>query len=193
MKTIKNFFNTVVEKMSFKIAILATLNFIFWLWLIDYSPIGVAGLLKVTNGVSILDFETRYSASFAYDWLTSMGEAGRAFHLFKIMPLDIFYPASFMLLQFCWMGYFLKKITKSESIFRLLPILAIIYMLLDWTENIGITAMLINFPNELPVVAVTTGIITSVKLTVVATSLGVIGLTVLLTIIRLFVKKRITR
>lgn len=183
MKTIKNFFNTVVEKMSFKVAILVTINFLFWLWLIDYSPIGVAGLLKITKGVSILDFETRYSADFAYNFLASMGEAGRAFHLIKIMPLDIFFPASFMLLQFCWMSYFLKKITKKESSFRLLPILAIIYMLLDWTENIGITAMLITFPKRLPVVAVTTGIITSIKLTVVATSLGVIGLAVLISII----------
>ena len=49
------------------------------LWLIDYSPIGIAGLLKVSNGVNILDFETRHTADFAYPWLNSTGQAGRTF------------------------------------------------------------------------------------------------------------------
>ena len=46
------------------------------LWLIDYSPIGIADILKVSNGVNILDFETRHTADFAYPWLNSTG-AGR--------------------------------------------------------------------------------------------------------------------
>ena len=49
------------------------------LWFIDYSPIGIAGLLKVSNGVNILDFETRYTADFACTWLNSMGQAGEPF------------------------------------------------------------------------------------------------------------------
>ena len=135
--------------------------------LIDYSPIGIAGLLKVSNGVNILDFETRYTADFAYSWLDSMGQAGRTFHLTRVMPLDILFPPSFMLFMFCWLSLLLQKTTKSNSKFCLIVLLPPVYMLLDWTENIGITAMLMNFPERLNKICVATGIITSVKKTVV--------------------------
>lgn len=153
----------IIEKVTVKKSIIATLIFFVMLWLIDYSPIGIAGLLKVSNGVNILDFETRYTADFAYSWLDSMGQAGRTFHLTRVMPLDILFPPSFMLFMFCWLSLLLQKTTKSNSKFCLIVLLPPVYMLLDWTENIGITAMLMNFPERLNKICVATGIITSVK------------------------------
>lgn len=131
--------------------------------LIDYSPIGIAGLSKVSNGVNILDFETRYTADFACPWLDSMGQAGRTFHLTRVMPLDILFPPSFMLFMFCWLSLLLQKTTKSNSKFFLISLLSPVYTLLDWTENIEITAMLMTFPERLNKIYVATGIITSVK------------------------------
>ena len=130
--------SNLIEQVTVKKALIATALFLFALWLIDYSPIGVAGLLKVSNGVSILDFETRYTADFGYSWLESMGEAGRNFHLTRVMPLDIFYPPCLMLFMFTWMSLIMQKATKKESIFRCLAILPAIYCLLDYLENIGI-------------------------------------------------------
>lgn len=157
--------NYLVEKVSIKTAVAATLFFMLMLYLIDYSPIGVAGLLKVSGGTNILDFETRYSADFAYNMLEAMGEAGRSFYLTKVMVLDIFFPPSLMLFMFCWLSLLLKKVTTSGSKLRYVIILPLIYLLLDYTENIGITAMLINFPERLNSICVATGIITCIKKT----------------------------
>ena len=99
--------------------------------------------------------------------LDSMGQAGRTFHLTRVMPLDILFPPSFMLFMFCWLSLLLQKTTKSNSKFCLIALLPPVYMLLDWTENIGITAMLMKFPERLNKICVATGIITSVKKTVV--------------------------
>lgn len=78
--------NDFVEKMTGRKALVILGIFVIIWWLIDFSPIGVARLEEITGGVGILDFETRYSADFAYNWLESMGEAGRNFHLTRIMP-----------------------------------------------------------------------------------------------------------
>ncbi len=163
----KSFINSLSEKITIKTAIAATAFFLIMLWLIDFSPIGVAGLTKITGGVGILDYETRYTADFAYAWLESMTEEGRLFHLWKIMPLDIIYPPSLAFFMFSWISLLLKKNTAEGSIFRMTLILPFIYLLLDWIENIGITAMLVNFPGRIDAVSVATGMITSVKKTVI--------------------------
>ena len=155
------------EKISVKKALISTLVFPVLLWLIDFSPIGVAGLLKITDGVGILDYESRYTADFAYLWLESMTEAGRYFHLTRIMPLDIIYPPSLMCFMFSWLSLILKKSAKEKSPLWYSLILPPIYLLLDWIENIGITAMLLKFPGRLDGIAVATGIVTSVKKAVV--------------------------
>lgn len=157
----------MVNGVTVKKSLVATAFFIVMLWLIDYSPIGVAGLLKVSGGVSILDFETRYSADFAYDWLTRMSDAGRDFHLTKVMPLDIIYPPSLALFMFMWSSLLAKKATRDNSVCRCLPVLSFVYLLLDWIENVGITSMLIRFPERLDTIAVTTGWVTAVKKTVI--------------------------
>ncbi len=155
------------EKISVKKALISTLVFAILLWLIDFSPIGVAGLLKITDGVGILDYESRYTADYAYLWLESMTEAGRYFHLTRIMPLDIIYPPSLMCFMFSWLSLILKKSAKEKSPLWYSLILPPIYLLLDWIENIGITAMLLKFPGRLDGIAVATGIVTSVKKAVV--------------------------
>ena len=163
----KNKIDYLVEKANFKTALVATLFFVLMLYLIDFSPIGVAGLLKVSCGTNILDFETRYSADFAYNLLESMGEIGRHFYLTKVLVLDIFFPPSLMLFLFCWLSLLLKKVTKSGNRLRYLIILPLVYLLLNYTENIGITTMLIYYPARLVTICIATGIITSIKKSVV--------------------------
>ncbi len=159
----KSIIITLEEKITVKTALLFTAVFAVFLWLIDFSPIGVAGLLKITGGANILDYETRYTAQEGYAMLEALGEAGRAFHLYKIMPLDIFFPASLMLCGFCWLSVLVKYVSKPANILRFLPLLSVINMLCDWTENAGITAMLINYPDRLPNVCVCTGMVSCVK------------------------------
>lgn len=160
----RQFMNKLVEeKASLRNALLATVNFLFWLWLIDFSPIGVSGLLKVTGGVNILDFESGYSVKYAYTLLSNLGEAGRMFHLTKIMPLDILFPFSLMLFGVTWFLYLLNKVTLHNCVLRFLPLFSVLNMLLDWTENIGIVIMILNYPKQLPGVCHFTATVSSIK------------------------------
>ena len=163
----ENILNRILKQLDLKRALIIAAIFGLLLWLIDFSPIGVAGLLQLTGGVGILDFETRYTADFAYQWFSAMGEAGRQFHLTRIMPLDLLFPPAFAAFQFCLLGLLFRATTKEENPLRLTLLLPFLYLLLDYSENVGITAMLINYPTRLNLVAVTTGIITSVKKTVI--------------------------
>ena len=143
--------------------VLSYLFFGVMTWVIDYSPIGVAGLLEVTGGANILDFECAYSVDACYQMLEALGESGRTFHLTKIMPTDIVFPFAMMLFNFTMLSILLRQLTKEDSTLRLLPILAIVDMLLDWTENIGITVMLINYPVKMNLICKITSIVSTVK------------------------------
>ena len=55
------FVNTIIEKMSLKIAFIFTAVFLVFLWLINFSAIGVSGLQSIRSGASILDFEFGFS------------------------------------------------------------------------------------------------------------------------------------
>lgn len=167
MQKMKKMMNDFVEKMTGRKALVILGIFIIIWWLIDFSPIGVARLEEITGGVGILDFETRYSADFAYNWLESMGEAGRKFHLTRIMPLDIIFPPCFALMQFAFIAILMKAITNNGSWVRCFAVFPVFYTLLDWMENICLTTVMINYPIRLDALAVTCGWITSIKKTVI--------------------------
>lgn len=135
-----------VEKASLLQAALATVAYAIMNVVINFSAVGVAGLLKITGGASILDFEFGYSAEKAYQMLTALGVEGRAFYLSRIIPLDFPFPAAYMLFFFCWTAFLLKKINSNKlflNLFLLLPVLA---MLFDWAENVCIIVMLKQYP-----------------------------------------------
>lgn len=163
MQKIKSYCETYVETITWKRMLFATVLFFLLTYIIDYSPIGVDGLLQITGGANILDFEKSYPPDKAYLILKNLGEAGRHFYLTLIMPTDIFFPISFMFFNTCWISLFLKHLTNSGNLFRLLPLLAVFNMLCDWGENIGITAMLLNYPKRLSAVCYISSTITTVK------------------------------
>ncbi len=156
--------NTLIDKMNAKKALALTLFFIIMLYLIDFSIIGMAELSRITNGGKILDMEkTGYSVEKAYDILTQLGEIGRNFYLTKIIPLDIIFPISMMMMNFSWLSLFLKKCTKKGNLLRYLAILPLIDMTLDWTENACFFMMLKNFPQRLESLCKFSSIVTQVK------------------------------
>lgn len=163
MKRLKGFIEKNVEAASIKKALLATCIFGILFYIIDYSPIGVSGLLRITGGANILDFETGYSVEKAYGMLEALGEAGRSFYLTKILPVDFPFPISFMLFYVSWMSLLLKHCTKNGSSFRWLIGLPLINMCCDWGENIGFILMLVNFPARLETVCFISNLITRLK------------------------------
>jgi hypothetical protein len=92
-----NIADDLILKASLKKAIIFSAIFAIMFALINKSGIGVAGLLKITGGASILDLEIGYTYEQAKDILTALGEEGRAFYLTRIMPLDFPFPVAYML------------------------------------------------------------------------------------------------
>lgn len=180
----KDFINQYVEAAGVKRALLATLIFLILLYMIDYSPIGVAGLLKLTKGANILDFENGYSFEKAYGMLERLGESGRHFYLTRILPLDILFPIGFMLFNNSWLSLFLKGITKNGSRLRKLICITVMELLCDWGENIGFVLMLLYYPERLKTVCAVSSQLTKLKFL----GVGIIGLLLLITLVCAAVK-----
>ncbi len=136
----------LIEKITTKKALVFTALFAAAFFLINNSGIGVAGLLKITNGANILDFEFGYSSAQANSIVTALGEQGRLFYLTKIIPIDFAFPVTYMLCYAGWIARLAKNVLPVKRAKRLL-ILPLLAMLFDWLENIGIIFILTQFPS----------------------------------------------
>jgi hypothetical protein len=133
----------------------------------------VAGLLKITGGANILDFEIGYTLEQAKGLLTALGEEGRMFYLTRIIPLDFLFPVSYMLFYAGWIALFIKHITIRRWM-KYALVFPVINMLSDWIENIGIIAMLRSYP-DLPGFAVSVSSIAgTIKMTLAVINIALI-------------------
>jgi len=140
------FLDAIIHKASWKKAAIFTLLFATFFVLINFSGTGVAGLLRITNGANILDFEFGYTYEEAHNMLTVMGAEGREFYLTRILPIDFPFPLSYMLFYAGFTALLIKHTAPHKQCKYLLfvPLLA---MICDWIENIGIITMLNSYPN----------------------------------------------
>jgi hypothetical protein len=143
---LKRLSDIAVHNASWKKTVLFAALFIAFYAVINFSGIGVAGLLNISNGANILDFEFGFTYEKASDMLTALGVEGRDFYLSKIVPLDFPFPFSYMLFYCGVIALAIKNISPKRTLgyLLLIPVLA---MLCDWIENIGIIAMLNNYPS----------------------------------------------
>ena len=136
----------IVYAASWKKTVLFTALFAILYIVINFSPIGVAGLLNITGGANILDFEFGFTYEEANRILTALGEEGRTFYLTRILPLDFPFPFSLMLACVGIIALLIKHIA-SEKPYRYLIFIPVLLMLFDWIENIGIIILLNNYPS----------------------------------------------
>lgn len=106
----------------------------------------MAGLLKMTNGATILDFKFGYSTADAHNMITALGKQGRAFYLTKIIPIDFPFPLAYMLFYAGWIALLVKHVAPSGAA-KLLLTLPLLAMLSDWIENVGIIFILKQYPD----------------------------------------------
>ncbi|MBC2845079.1 hypothetical protein [Winogradskyella flava] len=112
--------------------------------------------MEFSNGMQLLDMmPTGYNLNYVNELFTSLGENGRLTYLNDQIPVDMIYPLLFGLSYCLLLGYFLKKLNKLNSPYKYLCVIPIIAGIADYLENIGIIAMLKNYP-ELTEVAVKT-------------------------------------
>lgn len=131
----------------------AILFFVFFLltnFIINGKPFGLAKLMEITGGHSILDMELMgYSVDRAYEILDHLGAEGRSFHVKYIMPMDIIFPLSYGLFYFTTLTLIVKELWKKVKRPWLIGFIGLAAMLFDWLENIMIFILLNNYPNRL--------------------------------------------
>lgn len=130
-------------------ALAALAGFFVLGFLINGRPFGIAALKSITGGVGILDMETLYSPDQAYAHLAAMGEAGRAFALTHIIPLDLILPAVYALAYALAVTWLLHRWLPEGSRWHRLNVVPLIGGICDYCENFGIIAMLLAWPQEL--------------------------------------------
>lgn len=134
--------------------ILAALaGFLTFGFLVNGRPFGIAQLKEMTGGVGILDMEVLYTPDQAYALLAAMGDAGRAFDLTRIVPLDMFVPFFYAITFSLSITWFLHRWLPAESRWHRLNVVPLIGGLCDYLENFGVITMLLAWPAMLPDIA----------------------------------------
>jgi hypothetical protein len=122
-------------------------------FLVNGRPFGVAQLMEITGGVGILDMEVLYTPDQAYAFLAAMGEAGRAFDLTHIIPIDLFVPFFYALFLSTFITWLLHRWLPAGSRWHRLNVVPVAGAVFDYLENLGIIAMLLAWPARLTEIA----------------------------------------
>lgn len=138
---------------SGRIVLSALAGYVVLLILINGRPFGVEQLKEITGGTGILDLEFLYTPEQAYALLSAMGDAGRAFDLARIVPLDLVFPFVYTLFYAVTITWILHRWLPARSRWHRLNVIPLIAGLCDYMENFGIITMLVSWPSRLPDVA----------------------------------------
>ena len=152
-KILDDLSDRIIALTSLRTILLSLAGLMITGFLVNGRPFGVAELKSITGGVGILDMELLYSPDQAYAFLAVMGEAGRAFELTHIVPLDLFVPFFYALFLSTVITWFLHTWLPVESRWHRLNVVPVIGALFDYLENMGIIAMLMAYPARLPDIA----------------------------------------
>jgi len=116
-----------------------------------------------------------YRPADAATLLEALGVEGRAYYLSRQIPLDTLYPATLALTLVATIYWFGQRIPNSKLV-RLGMVLSVSSALFDYVENIGIAAMIWNWPEaSVPLVyAASTATIAKSALTTLAVLLVLI-------------------
>lgn len=141
-------------------------SLILWLAalvLINGKPFGLAQLQEITEGPTILDMTFTTSPQQVYAVLDALGEAGRAFDLTHIVPLDLVFPLTYALFLSVAISWTLSRWVPAESPWFLLNLAPVIAGAADYCENAGVITLLITYPARLDPVALYTSTMYIIK------------------------------
>lgn len=183
-KILKYILNRLMKWANPKGIAISTVAFIVSIITINGDLIGVEAMKKVSGGVGVLDLEPTYSVEKAYEMLDMMGEVGRQFYLFRIIPQDFIFPLAYGIAFSLIILYLIHKIMPKNE-----PALGIAYipltaMIFDFLENICVINILIQYPKQLAGVVQISNLFTVIK----SSLLGFTILTIILCVFILLVK-----
>ncbi|GAA5526716.1 hypothetical protein [Herpetosiphon gulosus] len=113
-----------------------------------HSWTGGFGLLDLGGGANAFSAKPSVTPELAYTLISNYGEH-RSSHLWLIVP-DMLLPIGIWL----FFGLALLRLTRDAQAWqRWLPALASLYFFADYAENSSEALMLLQYPNQLPTVA----------------------------------------
>lgn len=164
--------STAIQRISSGRTLLASFAFFaFSAALINGRPFGLAALEEITGGAGILDMAFTYTPEQAYAMLAALGDAGRAFYLTRIVPLDLVFPAAYTLFFAVAISWLLSRWLPAESPWMRANVVPLVAGVADYCENVGVIAMLLAYPAELYGVAAFTAVFSPIKFTFIAVSM----------------------
>ncbi len=140
----------------------------FALWLVFLTliygkPFGIAQLQVITGGPTILDMTFTTNPPQVYAVLDALGEAGRAFDLTHIVPLDLIFPFTYGLFLALGISWALSRLLPEGSPWFLLNLAPVFAAVADYCENAGVITLLLTYPARLDPAAWFVSIMYSIK------------------------------
>jgi hypothetical protein len=134
-----------------------------FLFLINGRPFGLAQLHEITGGATILDMTFTTGPDQVYSVLSALGDAGRAFDLTHIVPLDLVFPFTYGLFLALGISWGLSRLLPEGSPWLLLNLAPVLAAAADYCENAGVITLLLTYPARLDPVAWFVSIMYAVK------------------------------
>jgi hypothetical protein len=154
----------VIRRAATTKALLASL--VLWLvalTLINGKPLGIAQLQEITGGPTILDMTFTTGPDQVYAVLSALGDAGRAFDLTRIVPLDLVFPFTYGLFLALGISWALSRLVPKASPWFLLNLAPVLGAAADYCENAGVITLLLTYPARLDPVAWFVSLMYSIK------------------------------
>jgi len=120
---------------------------------ISGKPLGLAQLLEITGGATILDMTFTKGPESVYAVLFALGDVGRAFDLTHIVPLDLVFPFTYGLFLALGISWGLSRLLPEGSPLFLLNLAPVVAAVADYCENAGVITLLLTYPVQLDAVA----------------------------------------
>jgi hypothetical protein len=125
-------------------------------------PLAEAEIKRISTApVSILDLQLGYSTATVYSILENMGEAGRRMYLLVEWTADLIYPIVYLV----FLALLIARLRVLNSLNRavFLPLLPVVIWVFDLFENIGLTILLLNYPQAMPILVAICSTLTLLK------------------------------
>lgn len=145
----------------------------FWVFLITLALFVVFMLVvlpsesdrsaQVTGSVTSLDTTFYYTRDQLYQIAEDFGQEGRLYYLDSRISFDIVWPLVYTFFLINTISWILNKTILEESKLRLLNLVPLAAILVDYLENITNMVVMFRYPQPTDILASLAGVITSLK------------------------------
>jgi len=151
---------------------------------INGKIIGVEAMKRVSNGIGILDLEPNYTVEKAYSMLEAMGQVGRNFYLFRIIPQDFIFPLTYGIAFSLIILFLIHRIMPKNEPALGLAYIPLTAMLFDFLENICVIMILTQYPKQLVSVVQISNLFTMIKSSLLGFTMVMIALCVMVLLVK---------